>query len=77
MVLKMDCPRQEDCYSFRPCDNKPPNHHIRVTEPCKYWNGEYCTHKIVGVKPGDACNIEKVKRIKRGLKDETYSNRDN
>ncbi len=61
---------QETC-PYYSNGSKRRGHHIRITEPCKYWNGEYCTHKIVGVKPGDACNIEKVKRIKKELNNDT------
>ena len=61
------CPSQELCQSYSN-GSKWKVHRIRITDVCRYWNGEYCTHKIAGVKSGDACNLEKIRKIKGELK---------
>ena len=61
-MIKM-CILWEDCQSFSN-GTKRRGHHIRKTEPCVYWNGEYCTDEIVGAKPGDACSLDKRRKIK-------------
>ena len=62
----MLCDRQELCQSFS-AGHKRKVHNIRISECCIFWNGEYCTHEIAGVKEGDACSLEKIRKIKEGL----------
>ncbi|MDD5512039.1 MAG: hypothetical protein PHI12_14720 [Dehalococcoidales bacterium] len=54
------CPDQETCTLYERRDNLPKNHDVRTKYKCMYWQGE-CT------KQGDACNLDKIKRIKEGL----------
>lgn len=63
------CKEQETCQRFFN-GTKRKGHHIRISDKCKYWNGSYCTDEVAGVQEGDACNIEKIRKIKRGLKNE-------
>ncbi|KKL48711.1 hypothetical protein LCGC14_2322810 [marine sediment metagenome] len=57
--MREPCPIQEDCKWFTTGDNKPPNHHVRLTHPCIHFNGEWCEDTVVGAKEGDACDITK------------------
>lgn len=52
------CTLWETCQLFSN-GTKRRGHHIRKTDICIHWNGEYRTDKIAGVKPGDACKITK------------------
>ena len=60
-----NCKERYTCGRFWSGDTKPPNQDVRHRYMCFYWNGEYCTDNIAGVKEGDACNLEKVRRIKK------------
>ena len=57
------CHLQETCQHYSD-GSKRRVHHIRIKNICRYWNGEYCTHKIAGVKEGDKCDLKKIRRIK-------------
>ena len=63
------CPIQEICIDYNSGSNKPPNHDVRISEPCKLWLDMSCElvslfyMKIKGSYP--ACNIEKIRRLKK------------
>lgn len=59
------CYVQEVCPHYTSGDNKPPNHHVRLTVPCqKYIAGE-CPMpmeiQFFFTGEGVACEIEKIK----------------
>ena len=58
------CDAQETCQRYTN-GSKRRVHHIRLTVPCKQWNGEWCGDKIAGCQVGDACNLEKIQRLKQ------------
>ncbi len=62
------CPLSEECRDFTTGNNKPPNHHIRTTEPCKSWLDMSCEaipyiyKKVKGEYP--ACKINVREKFK-------------
>ena len=64
------CEEWEVCTRFDSGDNKPPNHHVRLSFPCIHFNGEFCEDKIVGARVGDACSIEKRNKALKKVREE-------
>ncbi len=65
------CHLQESCPHFDSGDNKPPNHHVRVTVPCKKYLADSCEMSMqVRVFFGEtvACDIAKVAKVKKTFK---------
>ena len=69
------CPMQEICQHYTTGDNKPKNNDVRHKISCYKWITmecekigilaelqEYATGEVM------ACNLEKIRKIKRGLK---------
>ena len=65
-MLKL-CRLQEDCPKFKVGGRKPPNHHVRMSEPCQktldYGCEMYVTIRGWYSEP-IACNIKKVNRLR-------------
>lgn len=65
------CPIQEVCRKFKTGDNKPPNNDVRDKYPCKSFLDMSCD---MGLRLQEwidgpvACNLEKIRRIKKELK---------
>ena len=65
------CPIQELCQEYTTGDNKPPNHHLRITLPCKLFLDFSCEESVriqIFLGKDMSCDIEKVNRIRKGLK---------
>jgi len=65
------CYIQETCPDFEPGDNKPPNNDVRTKYPCVKSLRGVCEMDInLRLHHGEtiACNIEKIREIKEGLK---------
>ena len=69
------CPVQDVCIHYKITSRFPPNNDVRNKFPCYKWITmecskmgalaelqEYATNEVM------ACNIEKIRKIKRGLK---------
>ena len=68
------CANQELCPNYQTGDNRPPNHHVRVTVPCTTYTDMTCdmgTRLEVWNNGGNgiACDIGKISKIKRALKE--------
>ena len=65
-----NCYLSENCPHYLSGDNKPPNHHVRVTIPCvKYVRDECDMSMHIQLFFGEeiACNIEEVRRKRENL----------
>jgi hypothetical protein len=65
------CRLQVDCPHFITGDNKPRNHHVRVTVPCVKYLDMTCKMPIdISLFYGEtiACDFRKIQRIKKELK---------
>ena len=64
------CPIQDVCNKYLSGDNKPPNHQVRLTVPCKDWLSMECemgTRLQVWMNNGEgiACSIAKHSKVKK------------
>ena len=73
MSLRL-CLVQDVCGHFATGDNRPHNHQVRVTIPCQRWMAMDCEKlpllaELQEFTTGQifACNIEKIRKIKREL----------
>ncbi|KKN62171.1 hypothetical protein LCGC14_0514500 [marine sediment metagenome] len=58
MINKCNKTKRLRCEDYSSGTRMPPNHHVRITEKCIYERDGDC------VKLGDACEIQKVRRIR-------------
>jgi len=66
------CPTQELCLHFESGDNKPKNHDVRNKFPCVKFLDMSCEESVrIQLYLGEtlACDINKISRIKRNLRD--------
>lgn len=64
------CPIQDLCLHYK-SGNKPPNHDVRSKVPCKSFLNMSCEESVrIQIFLGEtlACNIKKVRRIKKEVK---------
>jgi len=64
------CPIQHLCLKYNSGSNKPPNHHVRETVPCRDFLDMSCEESNrIQIFLGETltCDITKVERIRREI----------